>query len=157
MDDGLSPLVICDLGRGIVLVRPCIELLDLSVLQLALERKRISGNALEMEDIVYYLRAVVVCGPKSSNRLSIIGKCVILVCCQIQFLDPWASGRLLFGCTTVSLRCKRRFALSTSCHFPFELPSLKSFTCLTKEASHCTGEGRHCGFKQIEYLVGVNL
>ena len=83
-DDGLSLLVICDLERGVVLVRPCVELLDLSVLQLALEHERISGNAREMlQDIAYYLRVVVVRGPKSSDRLSIISKCMILVCCQI--------------------------------------------------------------------------
>ena len=86
-DDGLSPLVICDLERGVVLVRPCVEPLDLSVLQLALEHERISGNAREMlQDIAYYLRVVVVRGPKPSNCLSIIGECVVLVCCQIQFL-----------------------------------------------------------------------
>jgi len=84
MDDGLSPLVICDLRRGIVLVCPCIELLDLSVLQLALERKIISSNSLEvLQDIAYYLCVVVVHGPKSSNCLSIISKGMILVCCQI--------------------------------------------------------------------------
>ena len=83
-DDSLLPLVICDLGHGIVLVHLRIEFLDLSMLQLTLERKRISGNALEMlQDRTYYLCVVVVRGPKSSDRLSIISKCMILVCCQI--------------------------------------------------------------------------
>ena len=51
--NGLSPLVLCDLGRGVVLVCPCIELLDLSVLQLALEQKKISGNTLKiLQDIL---------------------------------------------------------------------------------------------------------
>jgi len=155
-DNGLLPLVICDLGCGIVPIRPCIELLDLSVLQLALEHKRISGHALEMQDIAYYLHVVIVCGPKSLNRLSIISKHMILICCQIQFLWLWASNCLPFGCTTVSLHCKRCFVSSTSCHFLFEFPGIKSFTCLTKEALHCTGEGLHCSLKQIEGLVGVN-
>jgi len=32
MDNVFLPLVICDLGRGVVLVRPLIELFDLSML-----------------------------------------------------------------------------------------------------------------------------
>ena len=84
MDNGLSPLVICNLEHGVVLVHPCVELLDLSVLQLTLEHKRISGNAQEMlQDIAYYLCVVVVHGPKPSNCLSIISKYVVLVCFQI--------------------------------------------------------------------------
>jgi len=49
MDNIFLPLVIYNLGCGVVLVCPCIELLDLSVLQLALGHAIISDNMLDMQ------------------------------------------------------------------------------------------------------------
>jgi len=156
-DDGLLPLVICNLERGIVLVRPCIEPLDLSVLQLALEYERISGNAWEMlQDIAYYLYVVVVCRPKPSNCLSIISECVVLVCCQIQFLWLWTSGCLPFACMTVFLCRMCHCASSTSCHFLLKFPGIKIFAYFTTEALHCTGKGLCRSRKQINRRFSMN-
>jgi hypothetical protein len=72
----------CDLGRGIVFVRPRVEFLDLSVLQLPLEVEMISCKPSDKLE-TYSLCVVIVGGPISSNGLDVISQCVIFICCQV--------------------------------------------------------------------------
>lgn len=81
--DFLSPLMLCNLGGGVVLVRPCVELLYLPVLQFALQCRIVMANAPEMLKPTYYLRVVVIRGSKSSDGLRVIRQRMIFVRGQI--------------------------------------------------------------------------
>ena len=93
MDNGFPPLVHCDLGCGVVLVHPCIEFFDLSVLQFALEYAIIRVVCWKGRK-THYLGVIVIRGPESSDRLSIIRQCVVFICAQIKLLLLWTGACL---------------------------------------------------------------
>ena len=128
--NSFSPLVLCNLVHCIVLVCPCIKLLDLFVLQLTLEHMIISRKVPMPVQKMYNLHVIIVCGPKSSDCLRIVGQCMIFVCGQVKFLSLGASACLLFGLVTMSLCCKCCCASSMSLSLLWELHSDKHFAHL---------------------------
>ena len=155
MDDGFPPLVHCDLGCGVVLVCPCIEFFDLSVLQFALEYAIIRVVCWKGRK-THYLGVIVIRGPESSDRLSIIRQCVVFICAQIKLLLLWTGACLPLGSTTISLRCERRCTSSTSLSLPWEFHGGNNITCFPDEASHRSCKSLCSSRKQFERLVRVN-